>query len=174
MLPKFLCKINNHHVTYLMGASINLHLSISCNTLIFSCNIKLFNYWPELEVVIGTPMHKIASIASSLIGYKIYKHTCTCYAWSSRLPLPIYWPNVKLPAPFTLVYSLLVIGYAVVKIISSNHQPSATSKQSDHYQRWVCQQEWRLPQMEYMHDNLSMLTLCLLFYALAMGYSVAI
>ena len=30
----FLCKLNNCHMTYIIGANINNHLSISCNTFV--------------------------------------------------------------------------------------------------------------------------------------------
>ena len=33
-LPKFLCEMNNHHVTNLISININNQVSISCNTFV--------------------------------------------------------------------------------------------------------------------------------------------
>ena len=56
--------------------NINNCLSISCYMLILisSWNIKLFNCSPARVVVIGRPVHRITSIASSHLSYKIYTY----------------------------------------------------------------------------------------------------
>ena len=47
---------------------------------------------------------------------------------------------------------------------NSQKQPTAGYKEVNGYQAWICQQEWKPPQAQYMHDNWSMLTLCPLFH----------
>ena len=108
----YLCKLNDHYVTYIIGPNINNHLSISIIHLISPWNIKLFNYSLARMVVIGRPMHKITSIASSRIQYKIYVRTRTIYAWNSRPSLPVNQPNGKPHTPSTLVhcYHCMAIG----------------------------------------------------------------
>ena len=57
--------------------------------------------------------------------------------------------------------------------MASNNELPVTSKQTKCYQAQVNRQDWKLSQTECTHDNSSMLTLCLLFYAQALVYSVA-
>ena len=57
---------------------VQYHLPISCITFyIFVEYIKLFNHSPATLVMIGRPMHKIASKVFSHLWYKIYSSPST-------------------------------------------------------------------------------------------------
>ena len=77
------------------------------------------------------------------------------------------FPVIKLEllSDFHQFYFSNYIGQAVIIAVASNNQPLATDEQANHYHMQVSQQEWKPPQTEYTCENLSMLTLCLLFYA---------
>ena len=62
--------MNNHHVTYIIGTNINNYLSIIHFILLW--NIKLFNHLPAIVAVIGRPVHRMASIATSPISFTSY------------------------------------------------------------------------------------------------------
>ena len=135
--------------------------------MILSWNIKLLNHSPVRVVVIGRSMHRIASISSSLLRYKLY--TYTYYAWNSHSFLPADHPYDKPPTLSTYLDALpsLVVRQAVTIVMVSSNQIVATGKQANHYWALVSQHE-RVPQQtEYTCDNSSMLTLCLPLYAWA-------
>ena len=148
---------------HIIGPNINSWLYISCNALDIAIEYWLFYCLPARVVVIGTPMHRITSIASSHLRYKISMHVLCL----KQLTVPIDQPNGKLPAPSTYIpWCTTITGYQINSTNSNIQQPTTTDhKQANCNQAWVSKQEWKLLQIEHMHDNSSMLTLCLLFYA---------
>ena len=77
---QFLHKINNCYAPYpFIGVDINYCLSLSCNMYFVICYhhgiiIKLFNHSSATVIVIGRPVHRMASVASSHLRYKIYTY----------------------------------------------------------------------------------------------------
>ena len=65
---------------------------------------------------------------------------------------------------------MAITGYHTSSDISNSQQQptAATDKQVNCYWAWVSQEQWKPPQTEHAHDNSSMLTVFLLFYACAM------
>ena len=82
MLPKavwvyyknYLHEMNIFHVTYVIEANINNHLSISCNIFVIIMEYLTVNHSQVIVVVIGRPVCIIASIASLHLRYKIYTY----------------------------------------------------------------------------------------------------
>ena len=116
------------------------------------------------------PVHRITSSCSILMPQIQDIATCMYYAWSGHPSLPVDWPNDKLPALLLPCCMDITSNQKSSNESNSQQQPTASyKKQSNHYQTWFCQQEWKPPQTEYMCNNSSMLTLCLLFYAASNG-----
>ena len=59
--------------------------------LISSWNIKQFNHSPVIVEVIGRPVHRIISIASSCLSYKIYMYVLCLKQLPISASRPAYW-----------------------------------------------------------------------------------
>ena len=77
VLSKFyLCELNDCHMTCNLSQYKIITYPLAVIYLISSWNIKLFNHSPARVVVMGRPVHRITSIASSSshLSYKIYTY----------------------------------------------------------------------------------------------------
>ena len=61
-------------MTYIIGPYIIVIYSLAVIHLISPWNVKLFHRSSAIVVVIGRPVHRIASIVSSHLRYKTYAY----------------------------------------------------------------------------------------------------
>ena len=125
---------------HIIGPNINNCLYISCNALDIAIEYWLFYCLPARVVVIGTPMHRIKSIASSHLRYKISMHVLRL----KQLTVPIDQPDGKLPAPSTYIpWCTTITGYQINSTNSNIQQPTTTDRrQTSKLQPGMSQQTW--------------------------------
>ena len=121
--------MNNRHI---IGPNIN-----NCLSGNILRNIELFNHSPTTILVIGRPIYRIASVASSHLKYKIQVYETVTHLCQST--------DLMVNSPLLLSWCIAITGYWISSIIiivkASNNQLLASYRQkSNHYQAQFHQQ----------------------------------